>query len=90
MKTIKNQRLKKLPKWAQSHIAELEKKVERAERTLPWSKPGMEWFTVLHPDTRAPSDSGKYRKLFLLGEDHANAVCSVGPRDCVFIGRGTP
>lgn len=77
-----------LPKWAQKHIEELETRVKRAEQTIPWTKPGMEWFTILHPDTRVTDDKGKHRKLFFLGEDYAHAVCVIGPMDCVFVGRG--
>jgi len=85
---MKTHDTKTLPKWAQKHIEELETRVKRAEQTIPWTKPGMEWFTVLHPDTRAADDKGKHRKLFFLGEDYAHAVCVVGPMDCVFVGRG--
>lgn len=81
---------KTLPKWAQKHIEELEARVRRAEATIPWTKPGMEWFTILNPDTRADEDKGKMRKLFFLGEDCAHCVCSIGPYDSVFVGRGNP
>lgn len=87
---VDQQRLVRLPKWARKHIEELETRVRRAEQTLPWTKPGMEWLTILHPDTRAADDAGKHRKLFMLGEDFAHPVCSVGPLDCVFVGRGKP
>jgi len=80
--------IKTLPKWAQSHIKKLEESVQRAEKTIPWTKPGMEWFTILHPDTRSARDKDTHRKLFFLGEDYAHAVCSIGPMDCVFVGRG--
>ena len=77
-----------LPRWAQKQIEALQERVNRAEKTIPWTKPGMDWFTVLHPDHRAPIDKDRHRKLFILGEDHAHAVCSVGPTDFVFVGRG--
>jgi hypothetical protein len=85
---MKTHDINSLPKWAQKHIAALEERVKRAEQTIPWTKPGMEWFTVLHPDTRPKEDKGKHRKLFFLCEDYAHAVCSIGPMDCVFVGRG--
>lgn len=78
--------IKSLPKWAQKKIAELERKVEAAERTIPWTKPGMEWFTLFHPDHRRKGDETP-RKLFTLSEDGAHCVCSLGPNDCVFVGR---
>jgi hypothetical protein len=82
------QHLASLPKWAQARIKELEDKLSHAEQTLPWTKPGMQWFTILHPDSRAVADKGKSRKLFMLGEDHAHCICSIGPKDSVFVGRG--
>ena len=82
-------RITKLPKWAQYHIRQLENRVERAEKTIPWTKPGMQWLTILHPDTRPASDKGESRVLFFLEKDHARSLCSIGPNDCVFIGRGT-
>lgn len=77
-----------LPKWAQMHIAKLNDRIDQVERTLPWTKPGMGWFTILHPDSRALEDRGKSRRLFMLGEDNANCICSIGPSDFVFVGRG--
>lgn len=79
----------KLPKWAQSHIKHLEDRVERAEKTLPWTKPGMQWFTIFHPDHRAKGDS-EFRKLFTLSEAGAHCITSISPLDCVFVGRGIP
>lgn len=77
----------KLPKWAQQHIASLEQRIASVERTLPWTEPGMDWFTILHPKGRAAEDRGNSRTLFMLGENYAQAVCSVGPKDYVFVGR---
>ena len=37
-------RVVRLPKWAQGYIRELEERVARAEATIPWTEPGMEWF----------------------------------------------
>jgi hypothetical protein len=80
----------RIPKWAQKRIEELEARVRTAEQTLPWTQNGMEWFTLLHPDTRAADDAGKHRTLFLLDKDCAHPVCTIGPMDCVFVGRGKP
>jgi hypothetical protein len=78
--------LVRLPKWAQRRIAELEDRVKRAEATLPWTKPGMEWFTLFwpgpEPKSRAP------QSLFTCGTGGTCRVCTLGPEDWVFIGRG--
>lgn len=72
-----------LPKWAQRHIAELEARVKTAEATIPWTAPGMEWFTLFWPGPhRAP------QRLFTCDEGGTNSVCSLGPNDWVFVGRG--
>ena len=44
--------VKNLPRWAQGLIRKLEEQVRLAEATIPWTKPGMEWFTLFHPDLR--------------------------------------
>lgn len=81
-----NRDTSKLPMWAQKHISELKEKVQNAEATIPWTKPGMEWFTLFSPSTR---DSGKAgpRKLFTCSEDGTLCVCTLGPNDFVFVGR---
>ncbi len=75
-----------LPKWAQRRISELEERVKRAESTLPWTKPGMEWFTLFwpgpEPKARVP------QRLFTCGEGGTHCVCTLGPQDWIFIGRG--
>lgn len=84
-----SEKISRLPKWAQRHIETLESRVRLAEATLPWTKPGMEWFTILHPDTRPGYEKSSIsRTLFFLGENYAHPVCSVGPMDCIFVGRG--
>lgn len=78
-------RLDKLPLWAQRHIAALEGRVLRAEKTIPWTEPGMEWFTLFHPkaaQNRAPET------LFVCSSVGTHAVCSLGPNDFFFVGRG--
>ena len=80
--------IKKLPKWAQKRLTELEDRARRAEATLPWAKPRMQWFTILHPDSRPKHLRGEHRTLFMLDKDSAHPVCSIGAEDCVFVGRG--
>jgi hypothetical protein len=75
----------RLPKWAQQRIAELEKRVKRAEATIPWTEPGMEWFTLFHPAT---SPKLRPRHLFTCGQNGTTLVCTLGPNDWVFVGRG--
>ena len=79
-------KMARLPRWAQRHIAELEDRVRRAESTVPWTQPGMEWFTLFHPGlelkARAP------QRLFTCGDDGTHCVCTLGPDDWVFVGRG--
>jgi hypothetical protein len=73
------ERLVRLPKWAQSHIAELEDRVRRAEATIPWTEPGMEWFTLLkdsEPET-----------IWLCDRNGTHAIASIGKGDRVFVGR---
>jgi hypothetical protein len=79
----------KLPKWAQIHIALLEERVKRAESTLPWTKPGMEWFTLFWPDPQnRKAIERKEFKLFICSDHGTHPVASIGPKDFVFVGRG--
>ena len=63
-----------------------EARVKRAEATIPWTSPGMEWFTLFwpgpEPKARAP------QKLFTCGDGGTHCVCTLGPEDYVFVGRG--
>lgn len=77
----------RLPKWAQRRLADAEDRVRRAEATIPWTERGMEWFTLFHPSVRAKEEVRTIR-LFTLSESGAQPVCSLGPDDCVFVGRG--
>jgi len=82
-------RLALLPKWAQRHITSLEERVSRAEKTIPWTEPGMEWFTLFYPD---PQNRKALERmpfmLFTCSATGTNAVCDIGPQDFVFVGRG--
>lgn len=86
MKPIED-RIKSLPVWAQKHIDSLNKRVASAEATIKWTEPGMEWFTIMPTNHRKTGDD-RHVKLFVLNEDHANCICSIGPLDTVFVGRG--
>lgn len=77
------EKIAKLPKWARKYICDLEYRVEHAEKTLPWSEPGMEWFTLFSPDhNKTP------KHLFTCSENGTRVVCYLGPKDFVFVGRG--
>lgn len=71
--------LSRLPKWAQRHIRALEERVERAEATIPWTEPGMEWFTLL-------KDSGP-ETIFLCSREGTRPIATIGAEDRVFVGR---
>jgi len=77
-----NKRIKDLKR----RIAELEERVKRAEATIPWTAPGMEWFTLFWPGPE-PRDRAPQR-LFTCGEGGTMLVCTLGPEDYVFVGRG--
>lgn len=83
------EQIKKLPKWAKDKIYNLEQELEKTKRetaTIPWTKEGMEWFTLFwpgeNPQYRAPE------KLFTCGKNGTLCVCTLGPKDYVFVGRG--
>jgi hypothetical protein len=80
------ERISKLPKWAQRYIQSLEDRIAYAEKTIPWTEPGMQWFTLFRPGPqikdRAPM------KLFTCSSDGTHCVCTLGPQDWIFIGRG--
>lgn len=76
----------RLPLWAQKEMQSLEERVKLAEATLPWTEPGMEWFTLFHPRF-APANRAP-EKIFTCSSSGTHAVCSLGPEDCVFVGRG--
>lgn len=72
-------RVVSLPKWAQGYIRELEERVARAEATIPWTEPGMEWFTLLkdsEPET-----------IFLCDRSGTRPIATIGKGDRVFVGR---
>ena len=55
---------------------------------MPWTRPGMEWFTLFSPATLEKRQ--KNIKLFVLSDEGAHHVCTIGPEDFVFVGRGNP
>jgi len=64
---------------------ELEERVKRAEATIPWTAPGMEWFTLFWPGPD-PKDRAP-QKLHTCGEGGTHCVCTLGSEDYVFVGR---
>ena len=73
-------RIERLPKWAQQHIRNLEDRVARSEAVMPWTEPGMEWFTLL-------KDS-EPTTIFLCDRDGTHPIAAIGRGDRVFVGRG--
>lgn len=77
--------VEKLPKWAQNYIAELTNRVDSAEKTIPWTDPGMTWFTLF-----APIDGCKRApvRLYVCSDHGTRCVCALGENDFIFVGRG--
>lgn len=78
-KVVGEHRLDTLPKWAQRYIDNLERRVRRVEQTIPWTEPGMDWFTLL-------KDS-EPEILFLCDKNGTHPIASIGKGDRVFVGR---
>ena len=80
------EKISKLPQWAQRYIQTLEDRVASAEKIMPWTEPGMEWFTLFWPGAqkkdRAPV------KLFTCSSEGTQCVCTLGPQDWLFVGIG--
>ena len=79
--------IKKLPKWVQKIINDLEESIREKdneckliESMLPWTEDGMDWFTI------GVNEHVPYR-LFILHKDSAHPVCTLGPNDRLFVGR---
>ena len=72
-------KIENLPKWAREYIEELRQRIERAEATIPWTKPGMEWFTLLK--------DAEDETLFLCDKNGTRAIATIGSGDVVFVGR---
>ena len=85
-KSILNNRLLKLPKWAQKEfekkdreIKELEYKLEQAEKANEITST-MDWFTLgFHMK--------ESRALFILHKDAASKIATIGEGDIMLIGR---
>jgi len=78
----------KLPRWAQELIAGLQARVDDVEKTLPWTEPGMEWFTLFWPGPRPESKTRAPQRLFTCSKEGTLLICTLGPKDWVFVGRG--
>lgn len=82
MKPTRN--ISTLPKWAQKRISDLEAKIENMEQLMPWVATQNHWLMLYHPQR---SNREKSFTLFELHENQANPVCSIGPKDFLFVGR---
>jgi hypothetical protein len=85
---MKKHDITKLPKWVQEHIADMNRRIDRAEKTIPWTKPGMRWSTLFHPDACGKGAPRKVFHLYTCSENGTHPVCCIGPNDTLFIGRG--
>ena len=83
------ERVRKLPKWAQQHIQNLEYRARKAEDDLSvvssmhgiLADPNRNWFTIPNMDRE------KVMRLWLLDSDSPFPVCALGPGDVFFVGR---
>lgn len=85
------QDIKKLPKWAQAHIADLEDQIaqlHQEKETLEGMHAvlanGRRWLTVPGPRF---DDEFAHRTLFVLGPNTATPVCDLEAGDMLFVGR---
>lgn len=74
------EQIEKLPKWARLHIDRLTYRAEHAELTLPWSAPGMEWFTLF----RGEHDE---MRIFTCDKEGTHPLFYLGRHDKLFVGR---
>jgi len=83
--------LRKLPQWAQRHIAQFEQEIEAQRRAMERLREAhsilftREWF-VLNGPNPTWTDRERYR-LWILNRDDALPVCSLGPGDVLLVGR---
>lgn len=79
--------IKKLPKWAQEHINCLENKIrdlqalEKMHAVL--SDKDRNWFTI----PSAAIDNWSHTNFYILKNNSAVPVCSLGKGDLLFVGR---
>jgi hypothetical protein len=69
-------------------MAEQDRKIKKLESMMPWALPGADWFTLFHPNSRTKTIPQRHFNLFVLDQDKAHQICSIGPDDYVFIARG--
>ena len=73
----------KLPRYARRHIEELERRVDTAEATIPWTEPGMEWFTLF-------AQKHERVTLFTCDSSGTRPILALGENDRLFVGRAKP
>lgn len=80
----------KLPQWVQNEIGRLHGKIKELERESDVLRQmhnvigTKEWFAILGPDFASEEES---RTLYVLQRNSAQAVCSLGHDDKLFVGR---
>jgi len=77
-------RIAKLPKWAQRHIEDLNREIERRDGLVKahalLCKEQREWFII-------SNRINEVERLWLLDKDAPHAICSLGPGDILLVGR---
>lgn len=82
--------LARLPKWARSHIYDLQhdasdarEERDRLAAMLPWVAPGTDWFTLFCPPHRQDREIG----IFTCDFGGTIKLTTLGRRDYLFVGR---
>jgi hypothetical protein len=86
---MKEEREKKLPKWAQKKLDEMRHRIEDLERMREANSvlSNREWFTIQGPGLNDADKPWDERKLFFLHENGAQPVCSLYYKDILLVGR---
>ena len=82
---VSPRRIETLPKWAQRHIQNLRREIDRRDSLVTahslLCEQNRDWFTI-----RGSKRDGSM-KLWLLNHDQPHAVCSIGPDYVLLVAR---